>query len=76
MINITYSKTGFISLCLEQVSMPKANIFHVRCHKKPENSEEKKVTKAVQISVRMSVRRLRKKRHQQNKYLSYFKIFE
>lgn len=42
MINITYSKTGFISLCLEQVSMPKANIFHVRCHKKPENSEEKK----------------------------------
>lgn len=41
MINVIYFKTFFISLWLEQVSMPKANIFHVRCHKKPKNLRKK-----------------------------------
>lgn len=60
MINVIYSKTIFISLWLEQVSMPKANTSHVRCHKKSENFEKKKVTKAAQISAR---RRLRESRY-------------
>lgn len=31
MINVTYFKTLFLFAKLEQVSMPKAKIFHVRC---------------------------------------------
>lgn len=41
MINVTYSKTLFLFAKLEQVSMPKAKIFHVRCYQKSEYWKQK-----------------------------------